>query len=330
MNITSKSFFVISFCLFCMFSGPLKAEEAEKKLFSFSVETTLGFFYGQGEEIVYDANGTYLSELLWDMKPLLYYGAGLSVKLQIPSWPVGLYAAASAKIGIAGRSGFIEDRDWLDPVQDYLTNYSKHDSYIFGSWFFDGDIGVSLPLCPGRTFNPALSFFGRFSYMELKWIARDGYTQYGPNDPGGSSFISWDDSFSKIEQYGPGIQYSQFWVLFSPGLAADFPLSRFFTLNCAFTITPLIWAAAEDLHLKKNARYLDYPSGGVALEPKIRALFFLNSRCSLSLQVSWRYIINAVGDSWQGTINGETYEKTGTAGAGFHTLDTGISFKIHF
>jgi outer membrane protease len=332
MNIASKSFFVISLCLlFCMLPAPLKAEEAEMRLVSFSVESTVGFFYGQGEEIVYkDTNGTYLSELLWDMKPLLYFGTALSIKVRIPSWPVGFYATPSVKIGVAGRSGFIEDRDWMDPNHDDLTHYSKHDSYIFGSWFFDGDLGIFIPLRPGKTFNPALSFFGRFSYMELKWIARDGYIQYGPNSSFIPPYVSWSDSFPKIEIAGPGIQYSQFWILISPGIAADFPILSFFTLNCSFTITPFIWAAAEDLHLSKREQYLDYPQGGLALEPEIRALFFLNSRCSLSLRASWRYVSGAAGDSWKKAIGGKIYSPAGSIGAGFHALDTGISFKINF
>jgi outer membrane protease len=314
-----------------MFPSPLKAEESEKKLLAFSVETTLGFFYGQGEEIVYkDTDGTYLSELLWDMKPLLYYGSALSLEVQIPAWPVSFYAAPSVKIGIDGRSGFIEDRDWLDTNNDFLTHYSKHDSFIYSSWFFDADIGVSLPLRPGRTFNPVVSVFNRFSYMELKWISRDGYTQYGANFSFSPPYDSWSDSFSKIEVSGPGIQYSQFWVLVSQGFAADFPILSFLTLNCSFTITPLIWAAAEDLHLVKNEQYLDYPQGGLALEPEIQALFFPNRRCSLSLRVSWRYITGAVGDSWVKAISGKNYEKTGAAGAGYHALDTGISFKVYF
>ncbi|MDR2071689.1 MAG: omptin family outer membrane protease, partial [Treponema sp.] len=271
------------------------------------------------------------SELLWDMKPLLYYGAALSVKLQIPSWPVGFYAAPSAKIGIAGRSGFIEDRDWLDSTDNYLTNYSIHDNYMENAWFFDGDIGISLPLRPGRTFNPVISAFGRFSYMEMRWISRDGYTQYGDNSSLMPPYVPWDDSFPKIKFSGEGIQYSQFWILVAPGIAANFPLSSFFTLNCAFTITPIIWAAAEDLHLSKNWEFKDYPQGGLAFEPQIQALFFPNRRCSLSLQVSWRYISGAIGDSWKKPITGSTlYIKTGTAGAGFHALNTGISFKVYF
>jgi outer membrane protease len=315
-----------------MLPAPLKAEEAEMRLVSFSVENTVGFFYGQGEEIVYkDTNGTYLSELLWDMKPLLYFGAALSVKVQIPSWPIGFYATPSVKIGVAGRSGFIEDRDWMDPGHNDLTHYSKHDSYIYDSWFFDGDIGVSIPLRPGETLNPTFSFFGRFSYMELKWISRNGYIQYGANyNRPGPPYAVWNDSFPKIEITGPGIQYSQFWILISPGIAADFPLSGFFTLNCSFTITPLIWAAAEDLHLITNTQFLDYPRGGLALEPEIQALFFLNRRCSLSLRASWRYITNSTGDSWKRSLYGETYERTGTVGAGFHALDTGISFQVYF
>jgi outer membrane protease len=332
MTITSKSFFVISLCLFCMLSGPLDGEEAPKKLFSFSMETTLGFFYGQSEEIVYkDTDTTYLSELLWDMKPLLYYGAALSAELRIPSWPVGFYTAFSAKIGIAGRSGFIEDRDWMDPVHDELTHFSKHDSYTYDSRFFDWDLGLSVPLRPGETFNPVLSVFGRFSYMEMKWISRDGYIQYGENNNSSPPFIPWDDSFEKIDTPGPGIKYSQFWLLISPGLAAGFPFSGFFTLNCAFTITPFIRAAAEDLHLARKLEFLDYPRGGLALEPEIRASFFPNSRCSLSLQVSWRYITGATGGSWMKASSSDVYYPQGnSSGAGFHALNTGISFKVYF
>ncbi|MDR0708849.1 MAG: omptin family outer membrane protease [Spirochaetaceae bacterium] len=331
MNIASKSFFVISLCLFCVFSGPLNAEESEKKLFSFSVETTLGFFYGQSEEIVYkDANGTYLSELLWDMKPLLYYGTALSVKVQIPSWSFGFYTDLSVNLGIAGRSGIFEDRDWMDTTYDYLTHYSRHDNYTKDAWFFNGDLGISIPLYFTGLRNPTLSIFGRFSYMELKWISQDGYTQYGDNSHFSPPYIPWEDSFPKISISGPGIQYSQFWIVISPGIAANFPLSGFFTLDCSFTITPLIWAAAEDLHLFTKTEFRDYPQGGLALEPEIQALFFLNRRCSLSLQVSWRYISGAIGDSWTKALTGSTYEKTGIAGAGLHVLNTGISFKVYF
>jgi outer membrane protease len=315
-----------------MLSGPVDAEESPPKLFSFSVETTLGFFYGQSEEIVYkDADGTYLSELLWDMKPVLYYGAGLSIELQIPSWPVGLYTAISTKIGVAGRSGFIEDRDWLDPDHDELTHFSKHDSYIYDSWFFDGDLGLSIPLRPGKTFNPAISVFGRFSYMEMKWIARDGYIQYGKNNKSAPPFIPWDDSFEKQDILGTGINYSQFWIIVSPGIVADFPLSRFFALNCAFTITPAIWVAAEDLHLARKLEFLDYPRGGLALEPEIRVSFFPNSRCSLSLRVSFRYMTGATGPSWMKASSSDMYYPQGnTSGAGFHALNSGISFKVYF
>jgi outer membrane protease len=337
MNIAPKSFFVISFCFFCAIPPPLGAVEAPQKLFYFSLVTTAGFFYGESEEIVYkNASGAYLSALLWDLKPLLYYGTALTLDLQIPSWPVNFYADLSTKIGVAGRSGFIEDRDWLHPTSDFLTNYSIHNCYTYDSWFFDGDIGVSIPLRPGKTFNPAMSSFGRFSYMEMKWIAPDGYTQYGDNNPGSfdkSSFVPWDDSFPKKDISGTGIQYTQFWIIFSPGLAASFPLSRFFTLNCAFTITPFIWAAAEDLHLFTSWEFRDHPQGGIALEPEIRVFFFPNNRCSLSLQVSWRYITGAVGYSWRKAINSNSnlYIPQGSSGgAGFHALNTGLSFKVYF
>ncbi|MDR1411475.1 MAG: omptin family outer membrane protease [Spirochaetaceae bacterium] len=303
-------------------------------LFSFSLETALGFFYGQSQEIVYkDNSDKYLSELLWDMKPLLYYGSALSVRARPPSWSVSFYTNLSVKLGIPGRSGIIEDRDWMNPEKDYLTHFSSHDSYVEGAWFFDGDLGASFHLNPGGAFNPALSVFGRVSYMELKWLARDGYTRYGVNSNLPKIILlPWEDSdsFPKIDISGPGIQYTQRWFVVSPGIAASFPISNFFELDCAFTVSPFIWAAAEDLHLLTNMQYNDYPRGGLALEPEIRALFFPNSRCSLSLRVSWRYISGAKGHTWIKTMNSETYTVGGIVGAGFDALDTGISFKVYF
>jgi outer membrane protease len=299
-------------------------------LFSFSLEAGLGFFYGWSEEIVYKDNSTkYLSELLWDMKPLLYYGAALSFEARAPSWPAGLYTDLSVKLGSSGRSGIIEDRDWLHPEKDYLTNYSRHDSYIEDAWFFDGDIGAAFPLNPGGAFNPAISFFWRFSYMKLRWLSRDGYIQYGPNS-GPLEPIPWEDYFPKSETPGPGIQYTQLWIIFSPGVAASFPISRFFALDCSFTVSPFIQAAAEDLHLLKSTQFEDRLQGGLALEPEIRVFFFPNSRCSLSLRVSWRSISGAKGHSRFKTAGAETYSPGGTSGAGFHALDTGISFKVYF
>jgi outer membrane protease len=339
MNIALKGVFVISLYLLCAFPLPLKAEEPVKKLFSFSLEPTLsffysleptlGFFYGQSEEIVYKNNtGDYLSELLWDMKPLLYCGIDLSLGLQIPSWrPVSVYTVLSAKIGKDGFSGIMEDRDWQQPDADFLTNYSRHNAFISDAWFFDADIGLSRPLRPGMAFNPALSVFVRLSYMEMTWIARDGYTQYGENNDN-SPYVPWDDSFDKIPMEGDGIQYSQKWLLVSPGLAAGLPLSDFFTLDFSFTITPFVIAAAEDLHLITKMEYQDRPRCGIALEPECRITFFPNRLCSLSFRASWRYISGSAGQAWKRPISGGIYTDSGTGGGGLNVLNAGISLKI--
>jgi outer membrane protease len=332
MNIALKTCFVISLCLFfAVPCFPDTEEPGSGNLFSLSAEAIFGVLYGEGQEIVYkDAKGNYLSELLWDMKPLFYVGATLSLKLR-PSWPVGFYTTLSAKSGIPGPSGDTEDRDWLDSDHDYLTHYSKHDNYTNSALFLDGDLGISIPLRPGKSFNPAVSVFGRVSYMKLEWSSRDGYTQYGPNGTMLPPFDEWEDSFPKKESSGPAIQYSQTWFFISPGLAADFPVSRFLSLSCSFTITPFLWAVAEDEHKNtaKQVRYKDYPQGGLGMEPKAWAVFFPASRFSLSLQASYRYISGSKGDTWRKTPN-SPYIQDGTGGAGFHALDAGISVKVNF
>jgi outer membrane protease len=331
MNIALKGFFVISLWLLCISAFPLNAEEPPKKLFSFSVGTSLGFFHGRSEEIVYkNKDGDYLSELLWDIKSLLYTGMDLSLRLQIPSWPATFYTVFSEKIGFNGRSGIMEDRDW-DMNDSFLTHYSRHDNYILGAWFIDADIGASFPLRPGMASNSDLSVFIRLSYMKLEWISRDGYTQYGKNNHNGSfPYVPWDDSFPKEASPGPAIQYKQQWLFLSPGIAAAFPVSDFFTLGGSFTITPLIMATAEDLHMLRNLEFQDRPRGGIALEPEFRITFFPNRLCSLSLKASWRYINGSAGRSWKRYTGSSEYQDNGNSGAGFNVLDTGISFKLYF
>jgi outer membrane protease len=327
-----------------------------EKNFSFSTEALFGVIYGQGQEIVYNADAvTYLSELLWDIKPLFYAGAALFFSLEPPSWPVGLYTNLLIKTGFSGRSGDMEDRDWIsthlvDPNGDYfLTHYSKHDNYIRGgTWFFDGDLGISFPLKPGNTFDPELSVFCRVSYMDLRWTSENGYLQYGSKDEYGKIIRNgadpkypytqkgdpneeWKDTFAKEYLDGPAIQYSQRWFLFSPGIAIDLAVARFLSLGASFTITPLLRADAEDIHFKMGTQYNDYPQGGLALEPQVRVVLFPASPFSVTLNASYRSISGAKGETWQRNYNTQsTPILVGAGGAGYHALDAGISLKINF
>jgi outer membrane protease len=296
--------------------------------FIISTETKFGLLYGEGEEIVYGApsGAAYLSQLLWDMKPLFYFGAGVSLAVKNPSWPVGLYTGLSVKAGFPGTSGSMEDRDWLDDDNQYLTNFSTHTNNTISALFLDYDLGVSIPIRLKGTYTMDLTVFGRLSWMNLEWLARDGYTQYGSHTTGSTDYGPWDPSLPKNAHSGPAIRYRQTWLMVAPGVTLDFPVLNLFSIGVSFTVSPLIWASAEDFHLIRNLQFNDYPRWGISLEPRLEFVYSPGDRLALSLYASYRYISGARGDIYQN--NNPLLRTLGGAGAGYNALDAGLSLNI--
>ncbi|MDR0450590.1 MAG: omptin family outer membrane protease, partial [Treponema sp.] len=130
-NITAFRLFVIIFTALCLetlfFPRALQGQAEEGGgagtfPYTFSVSPAIGFFAGQGEEIVYrsERSGTYLSELLWDIKPLVYSGLVLDVSQKKSP---GFFYSVSLKFGFPMMSGLLEDRDWL-ALNGALSHYS--------------------------------------------------------------------------------------------------------------------------------------------------------------------------------------------------------------
>ncbi|GHT73386.1 hypothetical protein FACS1894124_1680 [Spirochaetia bacterium] len=300
--------------------------------FTLSTEAKFGAMYGEGEEIVYGApsGAEYLSQLLWDMKPLWYAGTGLSLRLTNPAWRVGLFTGLSVKLGIPGRTGSIIDRDWKDYDNQYLTNFSIHDNDTQKAIFIDYDIGLSIPIRFNRAYTMNLNLFERLSWMELAWYSRDGYKQYGTlisSYP--ERWTPWDPSIPKTPLSGPAISYSQVWLIVALGLALDFPVLDWFSIGVSCTASPLIYAAAEDHHMSptNKVQFNDYPQGGLLLEPHLEFVFSPREWLDLSLHASYRHISGAKGDSYK---NNSPVKSGDSIGAGYHALDAGLSFQINF
>ncbi|GHV81880.1 hypothetical protein AGMMS49991_04380 [Spirochaetia bacterium] len=325
--------FVISLCL--LFT-PIPACSQPLTLgntrFIISTEAAFGLMYGEGEEILYGApNGApYLSQLLWDMKPLLYVGSALSLAVKNPSWPVGIYTSVTVKAGIPGNTGSMEDRDWLDDDNQYLTHYSIHDNNTTGAFLLDYDLGVSIPIRFKQAYTMDLTVFGRLSWMQMEWFSQGGYTQYGENNHQYPPFVEWDAGFPKASISGPAISYRQMWLIAGPGLILDFPVWKLFSVSISFTVSPFIWGAAVDNHLRpdKFKQYNDYPRWGISLEPQMEFAYSPDDRFSLSVYVSYRLISGAKGDTYQD--NNPSLRSANAIGAGYHALDTGLSLKISF
>jgi outer membrane protease len=277
-----------------------------------SLAANTGALIGQAEEIVY----TYadrddkLSQLLWDLKPMVYAGSALSFARSDPLSGPGLTVDLSVKFGLPLQSGTMENRDWQkisDP--DLLTDFSTHDAYLEGgALLFDFAGGLTIPIKPVA----AIKALFAVSYMYFSWAGKDGYREY------------MRENWERIPFDGTVITYKQAWLIFSPGIGLFWPLHRALSLEFRFFISPLIYAGAEDNHIERGDQFNDYVRGGLCLEPGMDLAFAPNRFFSLVAHGSWRYIAGTQGDSF---MNGALSTEI-EAGAGFSAFDAGLSFKF--
>jgi outer membrane protease len=333
-NIPVFIFFVI---IFCAFLTPAQrvyslspAGFGKDSKFSFSVYPLAGILYGQAEEIVYrnSADADYLSQLLWDIKPLAYAGAGLSFSMNELRPAPGLYADVSVKAGIPALTGRMEDRDWQLSDASILTNYSVHDNYTTRAFLMNAALGISLPLRYRDRVIAFLKIEGAVSYMYFDWIARDGYYQYNP-----SVIKPWDPADPKTPVVGDQLMYYQHWLMVSPGIAALIPAgSRWLVEVSLNAVSGPVWAWARDEHIGKGYEYYDYPTGGILLEPGFEVSFSFNKRLRLTADVSYRYIRGSRGKTLSQKVGNADYStwNYNMAGAGFSALDAGLTLKVFF
>jgi outer membrane protease len=333
MNTIKVFIFLVSILFFSVSTGihgETPGAAGKKSSYTLSIAALTGFLYGRAEEIVYlnETSDTYLSQLLWDMKPLFYAGTSLKVSPVKPLERFGFFADLSLKSGIPSKTGSMEDRDWLNKVNatnDGLTHFSSHDNYTQGAFLLDLSVGLSFPIA-GRLL---LKGYGVFSYMYFSWASRDGFTQYASKDTSGV-YAPWDDTIPKSNHYGPAINYQQEWVILTPGLALYVPFPYGFSLDLSIQISPLLWCVILDDHFLTKTQYQDKTSGGLLFESHGEIAFALHPRLELSLSLGYRSIQGLRGPTYTrktGETDG-TIGQNGSGGTGYLALDTGLSVKI--
>ncbi|MDR2518507.1 MAG: omptin family outer membrane protease [Spirochaetaceae bacterium] len=316
-NIHGFALLVSIVCL--LFPPHARAENPPKPFpYTFSAASAGGILYGAGEEIVYKTGNTYLSQLLWDMKPLFYLGTDIGFSRSNPLEGPGVMLGLSMKFGLPGETGVMEDRDWQSGADNRLTNFSSHENKTQGAFIFDVTAGATLPVAS----RLVLGFYLGFSYMRFSWAAENGYYQY--------ESTQW----AEIPLYGPAISYSQTWFIFFPGVSLKAPFLKLFSCTLSFAATPLLFGFAEDDHFMRRLRFQDRLEHlGLFLEPEISFAVSPRPRLDIALSVSYRYLGYARGASRvQDTdpAGNGAYEDAGSAGAGFSALDAGLSVKIRF
>jgi outer membrane protease len=299
--------------------------------FGFSVYAQSGIFYGQSEEIVYwnSLDADYKSQLLWDMKPLVYAGAGASFSMNEFRDALGVYADLSFKAGIPLRTGIMEDRDWQNATDhSMLTDYAITENYTIRTFLTDFALGVSIPLKYRDRVFAFLKLGGAVSYRYFDWTGRDGYAQIDRSH-------GIDPSDPQIPLYGDVIAYYQHWLTVSPGFALVIPIrSRWLIEVSLNAVSGPIWVWAFDKHISNEQEFQDRLTGGVLLEPGLEVSYRFNAHLALGSYVSYRYIQNTRGDSRNRRSTGvySVYSpwSYNTAGAGFLALDAGLTVKASF
>ncbi|QQO08064.1 omptin family outer membrane protease [Breznakiella homolactica] len=287
---------------------------------------SFGLLWGKSEEIVYHnaQENTYLSQLIWEMKPLWYMGSSFSVFPSEPMDGIGFFADLSLKFGFSNGTGDMEDRDWLGTTHSELTHLSVHTNYTEGAVLADFTGGVGFPIVSRVVYK----MFVKASYMHFKWTAREGYLQYASYTQG--DYEPWDESLSKVPVYGAAIAYEQDWFLAGTGIGLYVPFLRIFSLEAEAAVSTLVRCAALDDHFGRNLEFYDETRGGLAFDIGARFSVSLPRFIDLGFSVSYRRISGTRGDSKERSTDTGLYTGTSSAGTGYSVLDAAVTATIRF
>jgi len=303
-NISLLSILII-IILILSAGNPVYCQDQTNNSNNFSLGTFFGAVYGHSEELVYPYSepAELLSELLWDMKPILYAGFQVDYgRASIMKSP-GVFASLVFKAGIPGDSGTMENRDWQSLTNTSLSDFSTHTNRTKEFIWIDLNIGASIPF-KYIYLKPFISG----SWMHFAFSARNGYGTYRVFECSKNCTLSYkapdctvdhENSFPRIASFEGQevITYRQDWLLIALGISAGTNILFPLCIDLTFQISPFTYCAAEDQHLGRNTTFLDFTGWGLFIEPKINISLCLE-RFDFSLEASYRSIGRTSGDSY--------------------------------
>jgi outer membrane protease len=312
-----------------IFSAGLMAQEktVDKTGISLSLAPFIGLLNGYSEEIVYYEKGSdgKVSQLLWNMKPLVYGGININFDWLKPGNRWGLFADGSFKFGFPMKTGIMEDRDWSGTnssgvwLSDVLTHYSVHDNRTDNAMLINANVGLSFKLFE----KYLLRTFIAYDYMAFSWTAKGGSFLYPAEDVDNNGNLDQRHFYLIDSEMDVGT-YKQTWYIVSPGVSFYGKFNRFFDIDISLKLSPLIWCNTVDEHLLRNLTIKEAMDFGFFVEPKLVFSFTPKDFFALSLSVSYTHINRIRGDAeyrQQGQQN-KTYQDIG--GAGYRVFDVGL------
>jgi outer membrane protease len=294
---------------------------------------------GEAREYVYKKD-QYLSELVWDMKPMISFGLTANA-----GWDRGLQLSAEAVAGIPSDTGEMEDSDWLNLIYggtNWKTTYSKHTANLKYAWQLKAEAGWEFEL-PLRiygsreriTVTPGVSF----RYLTWKWHATGGYLQHTSMVDG--SYPAWSADMTKVACYGTPITYLQEFWMPAAGLSVSVPVGETVRISAGFSGTLWVWCNGVDTHYGATSAgstfwdytdssvgtvYYDILSGGWLAEPELGVRWDRFERVSLFLEGRWTLIGGLRGDTAEQSTEGGSiaWARESSGEGGGAALDTAV------
>lgn len=297
--------------------------------YAISLSPRFGLLYGQAEEIVYPTTtkGEMLSQLLWDMKPLFYYGLLMELSPVRPMERWGFFSVLSMKAGMPAVTGVMEDRDWDSVQNDALTHFSSHDNETREMYWIDFSAGLSFPLRPLFV----LKAFAGVSYMRFAFSGEDGNGVYAreQGSQGSQIYHPITDAPTTYNFNGKVINYTQDWFIVSPGVSFSYYFLSVFSAALSFQISPLIFCNDMDEHLTRNLQYRDYTRGGLFFEPSFNFSFTANKWLGVLFELSYRSIAGSQGVIYLRSYGEGNYLPAASmAGTGLSIWDASLMLKV--
>jgi outer membrane protease len=323
-------------CIFAellIFSIGLMAQEqtVDKIGFSLSLAPSVGLLYGYAEEIVYYGKGSdgKISQLLWNMKPLIYSGVDINLNWLKPGNRWGLFADGSFKFGFPMGTGIMEDRDWIGTnsngvwLSDVLTHYSVHDNKTDNAMLINAAMGLSFKIFEEYLLRTYIAY----NYMEFSWTAKGGSFLYPAEDVDKDGHLD-QQHFYLIDSGMDVGTYKQRWYIVSPGVSFYGRFNRFFDIDISLKLSPLIWCNTVDEHLLRNLTIKDTMDFGFFIEPKLIFSFTPKDFFALSLTFSYTHIGGTRGDSEYKEQGQQKKIYQDISGSGYSTFDIGLILKF--
>lgn len=272
---------------------------------------SLGHLSGEAHELVYNPDGSKLSELIWDMDHALVVNGGLS-------WQAAerLKFYGNVSLGLAA-DNYMDDYDWEfspPPAEPNLHSW-HHDTEL--DHYYSVDLGLGYLLHKNGTND--VSLLGGFKHTSIKWTALGGCYNYD-GDEGcfndGDKVISYQLSLPAAYLGLGYLGNLDRWTLSLEGRGG----------------MTLSMAKGDDDHWLRDINFVDELESEPYIALNGKAAYALTGKADLVGSVAYDKFFKMKGETTTTDKNSEEVTQSGydSGGADLYTLNIAVGVNYRF